>query len=276
MSRLLKQLALAKLTAMDIDQLAGVRLSYPKRIDTGRFGSMVTLDLFSKLLRDLRLLFTVPRSEERDLLRDRLQDDPKRSAFVDDRFYDLFYLVADAMAKMRGLAIDNAQHVDDITLERVMELWEILEYRFGILLCAQQQPNETVKERVQRMLGTIPVAKRGASESEKRGTLRAAKSCLDVIELPRIDDTVFYNSVFDPWLKAMNAELSPKLASSRPEFIAKACLLTAGDWIRLTSLTTDLTRELDTQNRNPRLISEEIANRVFERRMKILGMLGVQ
>jgi hypothetical protein len=172
------------------------------------------------------------------------------------------------MAKTRGLVIDNAQHIDDITLERVMELWEMLDYRFGILLCTQQQPNETVKERAQRMLGTIA--------PEKRGTSRAAKSCLDIIELPRVDDTTFFSSVFDPWLKGMNAELSPKLAASRPEFIAKACLLTAGDWIRLTSLTTDFTREIDTQNRNPRLISEEIANRVFARRMKILGMLGVQ
>jgi hypothetical protein len=37
---------------------------------------------------------------------------------------------------------------------------------------------------------------------------------------------------------------------------------------------TDFTRELEAQNRNPRLISEEIANRVFARRMKIVEMLG--
>ncbi len=160
---------------------------------------------------------------------------PKRAAFADDSFYDLFNQVADVMSKMRGLAIDNARHIDDIILERVMELWEMLEYSFGILLCAQQQPNETVKERAKRMLGTS----------------RAAKSCLDIIELPRMDDTVFFNHVFDAWLEAINAELSPKLVESRPQVIAKACLVTAGDWIRLTSLTNDLTRELEVQNRNP-------------------------
>jgi len=41
-------------------------------------------------------------------------------------------------------------------------------------------------------------------------------------------------------------------------------------------MAVDLIRELESQNRNPRLISEEIAGKVFERRIRILGMLKVQ
>lgn len=215
-TRLLKQFALTELTAIDIDQLAGVQLSRPKKIDTGRNGSTVTLDLYTKLLRDLRLLFTVPQSEERALLRDRLQDDPKRQSFADDRFKDLFYLVCDGMRKMRGLVIDNSQHIDDITLEQVIELWETLDKRFGIIICVQQQVNEDVTRRAQLTLGSVP---------------RAAKSCLDIIELPRMNMAEFSENVFDTWLKGMNAELSSKLQAKRDraEFKAKAWLVTKGD-----------------------------------------------
>jgi hypothetical protein len=41
------------------------------------------------------------------------------------------------------------------------------------------------------------------------GTSRAAKSCLDVIELPYMELALFHEHVFEAWLTVMNAELSP-------------------------------------------------------------------
>ncbi|MBX0326576.1 ATP-binding protein [Oscillochloris sp. ZM17-4] len=256
-SRLLRQFVLTELTSAEFDQVAGVRLSRPKKPDTGRFTSTVTLDLFTKLLTDLRLLFAVPRSEERDLLRDKLQQDPHRRRYSDDRWHDLSFSVADAMKKVRCFIIDDAQYIDEITLWRIVELWETCNRQFAVVLCGSQATNVSIEEFTQRLIGTVTPVQ---------------NSVTDMLSVPTMSISAFRNELLDHWLNGLDAKRAKGLAEGKGKatFDTDAWLATTGNWDRITTLTSEFKVELDRQNRHPRLITEEMAERIFLRRRTIL------
>jgi hypothetical protein len=190
-TRILRQLMQQQLTGVDIDQIITVHLRKPKKLDTNRNASTVTLDLFTQMLYDMRLIHDKPLSQERPLF----LDDPKRlpTSYADERFYDLFERTKVGIPKRRGLIIDNAQHLDDITLSRLDELWESLDRHIGIIMCIQMETNDTAAACIQRKLRSHP-------------SLR--DSCSHFVEITTPSMTEFGERVIPKFLNALNAEFS--------------------------------------------------------------------
>lgn len=169
--------------------------------------------------------------------------------YTDGDFVGLHANIAEAIGQ-RHIALilgDNIEHIDGVTFDRLIQLWHDCQQQFAIVLCAQMELNATSDEPFKDLWS--------------HGPKEIREYCIDELVLDQMSKDNFVEIVLPALLDDLNADYDSAVALS-----GLLWQRTQGSWHSLTRLITFLDEELALDNRNPRMITQEIVNRVFARR----------
>jgi len=245
-SRMLEQLAVEEPRILEKDQIALVQMLRPARRSFGkdRIATPPAMVFFSRLWYVIQKMSRLTYKEWLETL-----DRNPAHLYTDPQFLSLHANIAEAF-EQRHIALllgDNIEDIDGITLDWLVHLWNDCGKRFAIVLCAQMKPNATPDE---------PFADLWSYVSND-----AREYLVDELVLDRMDKSTFVELVLPALLDELNADYGSGVSLSGPVWQR-----TQGNWHSLTRLVTFFDEELAADKRSPRIITQDIVDRVFARR----------
>jgi hypothetical protein len=245
-SRMLRELALEEPRIVDSDQIALVQMARPshRRFGKDRIATPPTMVFFSRLW---YIIQKISRLSYKEWL-ETLDQKPARH-YNDGDFLGLHANIVEAI-EQRHIALvlgDNIEHIDGVTFDWLIDLWQECQQQFAIVLCAEMKPNATPVEPFADLWGHV---------SEE-----AREYLIDELVLDRMDKATFVDVVLPALLDDLDADYGSGVALS-----GLIWQRTQGNWHSLTRLLTFLDEELEPDKRSPRIITLDIVNRVFARR----------
>src|SRR5262245_51804191 len=243
---MLAQLALEEPRVVESDQIVLVEMVRPNRRLFGkdRIVTPPAMVFFSRLWYVLQKMARLSYKEWLGTL-----DQKPARHYTERNFLALHANIAEAIEQKHIALVlgDNIEDADRVTLDWLMQLWNDCRQRFSIVLCAQLKPNATPDE---------PFADLWSYVSKD-----AREYLVDEIVLERMDKGTFVEVVLPTLLDELNVDYGSDVSLAGAMWQR-----TQGNWHSLTRLVTFLDEELRLDTRNPRLITQDVVNRVFARR----------
>ena len=207
--------------APDRTVLVTLQQTYRKTLlneDSERIGSPITLWLFDQLHYILQRLSLPIHTGQKKLVQV-----PATRIHTERAFSVLYRKVFQEMQtqRTRVVVIDNAQHLDAFALEWLLALRETLTPQIAVIFCAQLQPDEQSSHTLNLALSNV-----GA----------ASDSLVDRFQLAELSFEDFSAKVFNPFLVALQLQLTDTYNNDPVQFIALVTTLwswTMGNWVLL-------------------------------------------
>jgi hypothetical protein len=245
-SQMLGQLVLEEPRIFEPDQIALVQMVQPNRRLFGkdRIASPPAMVFFSRLWYVIQKMSRLTYKEWLETL-----DQKPARHYTDGDFLGLHANIAEAV-EQRHIALvlgDNIEDIDGLTFDWLIQLWNDCQQQFAIVLCAQMKPNATPDEPFKDLWSHV--------SREMR------EYHVDELVLNQMSKESFVEVVLPALLDDLNADYDSSVALS-----GLLWQRTQGNWHSLTRLITFLNEELAQDKHSPRIITPDVAKRVFERR----------
>jgi hypothetical protein len=245
-SRMLEQYVLEASRTVGSDQIVLVQMARPNRKFFGkdRIVTPPAMAFFSRLWYVIQKMSRLTYQEWLETLDQR----PARH-YTGGDFLGLHANIAEAISQLHiALVIgDNIEHIDGVTFDWLIQLWQDCQQQFAIVLWAELKPNAALDEPFKDLWSHI---------SKDMHEYR-----VDELMLDHMSRESFVEVVLPELLNDLNADFDSHVALS-----GLLWQRTQGNWHSLTRLITFLDEELTQDKRNPRIITQDVVKRVFERR----------
>lgn len=149
-----------------------------------------------------------------------------------------------------AICIDHAEKLDEYTLEWLWHIHEEVDQQFALLLCAELQKNEDPGTPFYRLLNNVP------------NVLEARLG--NPVLLP-IEAEEFQLKVLPKILRSLEATLAPEVRPRARAFREDFWEWTQGNWHLINRHTWLFDDELGGDKRRPRLITQDVIDRVYAR-----------
>ncbi len=155
--------------------------------------------------------------------------------------------------QLRAIVIDNAHHVDDRGLRKLMEPCDHCEYKFAIILGYQMRNHAKPAERIHKVL-------------EEGG---AFDQWADSLVLESMEEHEFYDTILPELYLALDTEFNRDIEAAVERFQSKLWAHTGGNWHQIERIATLFDQDLGPKSENARIITGEVEARVYQRLDKV-------